>query len=114
MSLADQCQDLTTEYLIRKVAIFALAFAMFAWPFKGNSETLIPGPSEVIDEDKVNIQVNNYAGEKAEVKQDRNPYGGRDITVIIGEALGKDVSQGGPLHQSMRRTFGLSPVTAGR
>jgi hypothetical protein len=66
------------------------------------------------DEDKVNIQVNNYTGEKAEIKEDRNPYGGRDITVIIGEALGKDVTQGGPLHQSMRRTFGLTPVTAGR
>jgi pyridoxal/pyridoxine/pyridoxamine kinase len=66
------------------------------------------------DEDKVNIQINNYTGEKAEVKEDRNPYGGRDITVIIGETLSRDVSQGGALHQSLRRTFGLKPVTAGR
>ena len=65
-------------------------------------------------DDKVNVQINNYTGEKTKVKEDRNPYGGRDITVIIGEALSQDISNGGTLHQSIRRTFGVKPVTAGR
>jgi serine protease AprX len=41
------------KYLIRVVALFALAVAMFAWPFTGNCETLIPGPSKV--KGKVNM-----------------------------------------------------------
>jgi len=43
------------NYLITRGVFCALAIAVFSWPFSGNCEMLIPGPSKVNGEDKVNM-----------------------------------------------------------
>jgi serine protease AprX len=76
------------EYLIKKVAIFALAIAMFAWPFNGNSETLIPGPSKVIDEDKVKIPDTAGPTDRISVMVYFHPTANRGLVRAFSKARG--------------------------
>lgn len=55
----------------------------------------------------VNVVVNNYSSEQADVR-----HNGQDIEVIIGRVISKDIQSGGPTYRAMRKTFGLrQPVT---
>lgn len=54
------------------------------------------------------VIVNNHTPTPAKVTQQRNPRGGKSILIEIGEALGSQVENRGPLGQSIERAFGLS------
>lgn len=57
----------------------------------------------------VNVVVNNYSTEQAEVKQN-----GQDLEIIIGRVISRDIQSGGPTYRAMRRTFGLQQPTTVR
>jgi len=57
----------------------------------------------------VNVVVNNYSNEEAEVKQN-----GQNLEVIIGRVVSRDIQNGGPTYRAMRRTFGLRQPTTTR
>jgi len=55
----------------------------------------------------VNVVVNNYSNEQADVKQN-----GQDLEITIGRVISRDIQNGGPTYRAMRKTFGLrQPVT---
>lgn len=62
----------------------------------------------------VEVTVNNYSGAAVDVQQGRTANGGRDIRIMIGEAVASDIRKGGSVHQTLRKTFGLQPTLAGR
>jgi len=55
----------------------------------------------------VNVQVINNAPVNAEVTEQVNAQGGRDIQVMIGQSLAQDVQQGGPAAQALQEAYGL-------
>jgi phage-related minor tail protein len=57
----------------------------------------------------VNVVVNNYSNEQAEVKQN-----GQNLEVIIGRVVSRDIQNGGPTYRAMRKTFGLRQPTVQR
>ena len=59
-----------------------------------------------------NVQVHNYSGSQAAVQQQTNSQGGKDVSVVIGEAMARDIRTNGPLGQAMRQNFGAAPVAA--
>lgn len=52
----------------------------------------------------VNVVVNNYSNENADVQQNSNG----DMVVTIGRALAKDISNGGASYKAMQKAFGLN------
>jgi hypothetical protein len=68
------------------------------------------GPAESV----VNVNVINNSNSKVGVREQKKAEGGRDIQVMIGEAVAGDLSAGGPVYRAMRKQFGLSPTLAGR
>jgi len=57
----------------------------------------------------VNVVINNYSNEQAEVKQN-----GQNLEVVIGQVISRDIQNGGPTYRAMRKTFGLRQPTTGR
>jgi hypothetical protein len=57
-----------------------------------------------------NVSVVNNSGTQAHLQERTNTQGGKDVTVIIGEAMGRDVRINGPLGRAIRQTFGADRV----
>lgn len=57
----------------------------------------------------VNVVVNNYSNEQADVKQN-----GQDLEITIGRVISRDIQNGGPTYRAMRKTFGLRQPTTTR
>jgi len=60
------------------------------------------------------VNIINNTGAEIEQSESKNRRGGRDLTVVIGKALGQDIASGGPLSQSMERSYGLRRSLVGR
>jgi len=73
-------------------------------------ETVLPRGASPIER----VQIVNNTMFEPKVEETRGAYGGRDITVIIGEIAANDVRRGGALYHSLRSVFGMSPVLTGR
>jgi len=56
---------------------------------------------------EVNVTVVNNSNEQASTRSRQNSNGGRDVIVMIGDAMATDVRQRGPLSQAIENTFGL-------
>lgn len=68
------------------------------------SEIMQRGGSDTV----VNVNIATEPGLKAEVKESNRP-GVRDIEVQIQRVVESDVQNGGRIHRSIRRTFGVKP-----
>ena len=55
----------------------------------------------------VHVEIINNSGAEAAVEEETTPGGGKDIRVIIGEAVAQDIQQGGMAARALRETFGL-------
>lgn len=63
----------------------------------------------------VNVNVVNNSGAKVDVQESPSADGGRDITILIDEAVGNSIMSGrGKTFKAMRQRFGASPTMAGR
>jgi len=62
----------------------------------------------------VNVTVINQSGGEVQQKQSRNANGGVDIELLISKAVANDISNGGPAHRAIRKTFATNIRTAGR
>lgn len=60
------------------------------------------------------VTIINNTSFTPEVTETRRSGGGKDLQIIIGEMIAKDVYQGGPLNQALKVTYGLRPQTIRR
>jgi hypothetical protein len=54
-----------------------------------------------------NVTVNNHTGQPATT---RRTNGGRDVEVVVGEMMARDVQRNGPMSRSVGSRFGASTV----
>jgi len=62
----------------------------------------------------VNVQIVNTTGQPARAGERRGAGGSRDLVIVVGEAMARDVRSGGPLHSAIADTFGARQATDGR
>jgi hypothetical protein len=58
----------------------------------------------------VNVTVINATGEDSSTSQKDGPGGGRDIEVMIGKAITKNIARGGDVDQAIRSSYGVQRV----
>lgn len=61
-----------------------------------------------------NVSIINNTGAEVSQSEKSNRMGGRDLSVVIGKAMGQDVMDGGPLSKALRTAYGLRPSLVGR
>ena len=76
---------------------------------KRNEKVYPPGESPI-----ESVTIINNTSFTPEISETRRSGGGKDIQIIIGEMIAKDVYQGGPLNQALKATYGLRPQTVRR
>ncbi len=62
----------------------------------------------------VTVTIINNTGAQVETRQSRSGNQGRDIEIIIGRLVGRDIRSGGEAFRAVRETFNLLPATATR
>jgi hypothetical protein len=62
----------------------------------------------------VNVQIVNNTGAAVQQRESRRADGGRDLEVVVGELVARDISRGGPAHRAIRATFAAPLSIVGR
>ncbi len=62
----------------------------------------------------VSVTIINQSGGEVQTRQTRNAGGGVDLEFMIGKAVAKDIKNGGPAHQAIRKTFATNVRTNSR
>ena len=58
----------------------------------------------------INVTVVNNTGQESSTSQKDGPGGGRDIEVMIGKAVTKNIARGGDVDQAIRSSYGVSRI----
>ena len=58
----------------------------------------------------VNVTVINNSGEESSTTEKQGPGGTRDIEILIGAAVSKNISRGGEVDQAIRNSYGINRV----
>jgi prefoldin subunit 5 len=62
----------------------------------------------------VNVRIVNNTGAEVTQREFRRGDGGRDLEVIVGEMVARDIARGGPAHRAIRDTFAAPISMVGR
>jgi prefoldin subunit 5 len=62
----------------------------------------------------VNVRIVNNTGAAVQQREFRRGDGGRDLEVVVGELVARDISRGGPAHRAIRDTFAAPISIVGR
>ncbi len=62
----------------------------------------------------VTVTIINNTGAQVETRQSRSGNQGRDLEIVIGRLVGRDIRSGGEAFRAVRETFNLLPATATR